>query len=647
MINSTETVIKIRNLHKNYEEISAVKGISLEIKKSEIFGIIGPDGAGKSSIFNIISGVMPSSSGDVSIVNDNYKDAKKNIGYITQQFSFYNDLTVDENITYNAGIRNIPRKIFKERKDKYLQMMGLEKFTSRLAMNLSGGMKQKLALCCVLVFQPEILLLDEPTTGVDPISRREFWDVLSSLASEDITIVIATPYLDEAERCNRIALIYDGQIQQIDTPENIKKSVNLKRLEIYTKHTEITENILLNAMSEKNSKIKDIQTFGSRLDALVINAEEVKQEIISLLNANKLELDKIIISDITMENVFVHNLREKGVIENFITFPYLKKSLNKFIIKNKNIEKIAIQASGLNKFFGSFQAVKNFNLDVNYGEIYGLLGANGAGKTTVMKILCGLSGASSGEVYLAGEKENLKSSYFRQKIGYMSQKFTLYNDLTVLENLKFYCGIYNVPEEVQKDRIKWILETSGLSGQENMLTGKLPGGWKQRVAFGASVIHEPEILFLDEPTSGVDPIARRQFWKSIEDFALHNTAIIVTTHYLEEADHCNRISFMSAGEIIAEGSPDSIKSSQTGTLIEFTVDFPQKANFVLKTILEQWKVSIFGEKLHVVLDNPEIEIPKIYSFLKENQINVFSYNKIPFSLEDAFISIIKRSDNGR
>jgi len=638
MINTASSVIKIKNLHKKYDKNHAVKGVDLEVNEGEIFGIIGPDGAGKTSIFEILAGVLPLTEGNMEFFGYDVQEARKEIGFLTQQFSFYEDLTVDENIKYSAGMRNIRPDVLKERRDKYLKLMGLEKFTKRLAGQLSGGMKQKLALCCVLVFQPKILLLDEPTTGVDPISRREFWDVLTALSSENVTIIVATPYLDEAERCNRIALIYDGQFQQIGTSEELKQSLNLKRLEIITDKIEEAENVLIKASSEQNSTIQDVQTFGDRLDVLVKDVDAGKTEVTSLLDANNLSLNKIIPAEITLENVFVLRLRQKNSTPEFISFPY--KTENE---KNNNIKKTAISASSLNKMFDSFQAVKNFNLEVNYGEIYGLLGANGAGKTTAIKMLCGLLDVTSGNISLAGQSENLRSHQLRQKIGYMSQKFTLYDDLTILENLKFYCGVYNVPVELQNSKIQWVLETSGLLGQENLLTGELPGGWKQRVSFGASVMHEPEILFLDEPTSGVDPLARRQFWKLIRDFAGHNTAIIVTTHYLEEAEHCNRIAFMSRGEIISEGSPDNIKSSQQGVLLEIALDEPQKANFVLKNTMESWRVSLFGNKLHVLLDNPEIEIAQINLILKENKIEVFSVIQIPFSLEDSFISIIERS----
>ncbi|MDP5018364.1 MAG: ABC transporter ATP-binding protein, partial [Dolichospermum sp.] len=306
---------------------------------------------------------------------------------------------------------------------------------------------------------------------------------------------------------------------------------------------------------------------------------------------------------------------------------------------------IAIYANNLNRVFGKFQAVKSVNVEVRYGEIFGLLGANGAGKTTTIKMLCGLLAASGGEISLGGETGNLRSAKLRKRIGYMSQKFTLYDDLTILQNLEFYSGVYSVPRKLRREKIDWVISTCGLEGQENMLTGQLPGGWKQRVAFGASVMHEPDILFLDEPTSGVDPLARRQFWKLINDFARNGTAILVTTHYLEEAEQCNRMSFMVAGEIAAEGSPSYIKSSQPGQLIEIIVNQNQAASKLLKQQFDSWRVSIFANSLHIVLDNPETEISQVMQLLKSANFMVESLRPIPFSLEDAFIGIVQRIDN--
>ena len=295
-------------------------------------------------------------------------------------------------------------------------------------------------------------------------------------------------------------------------------------------------------------------------------------------------------------------------------------------------------------------AVQKVDLAIHYGEIYGLLGANGAGKTTTIKMLCGLLEPTRGRMSLAGQTSNLRSSTIRQKIGYMSQRFTLYDDLTIQQNLEFYCGVYQVPQKLRHKRIDWVLATCGLVGRETMLTGQLPGGWKQRVAFGASVMHEPEILFLDEPTSGVDPLARRQFWRLINEFARQGTAILVTTHYLEEAEQCNRMGFMVAGEVVAQGTPTEIKAAQPGQLLEMVVargasspENPlQAAADLLKQHLAPWRVSIFGDRLHLVLDHPDQEIPQIETLLKSAKIKIDSLRPIPFSLEDAFIGIVQR-----
>ncbi len=641
-ITSNNPVISVQNLIKRYGNFTAVKGINFEVYKGEIFGLIGPDGAGKTSTFHILGGVMESSGGDVQILGKLPRLARLNIGYLTQQFSLYLDLSIDENLSYSGGLRQVPPEQFEQRKDKYLRLMGIERIGNRLAGQLSGGMKQKLALCCALVSQPDILLLDEPTTGVDPVSRREFWDILAALASEGMTIVVATPYLDEAERCNRIALMYEGQINEIATLPELRLHLGLERLEVRTPNLAGAEKVL-EEIAHHRSSIADIQTFGDRLDVLVAHGEKDEKAVRQAFYESNIPIQSIQISDATLENVFVTRLRQQGSDPLFIPFPRAKSANLTF---NPTTAKVAIGAINLQKTFGKFRAVKGVNLKINYGEIYGLLGANGAGKTTTIKMLCGLLPATSGQMTLAGESDNLRSGALRKRIGYMSQKFTLYDDLTIQQNLEFYCGVYQVPRQLQQQKISWVLETCGLVGRENMLTGKLPGGWKQRVAFGASVMHEPEILFLDEPTSGVDPLARRQFWRIINDFARQGTAILVTTHYLEEAEQCNRMGFMVAGEVVLEGSPSEIKAAQPGQLIELRVDRNQQAANLLKNYLEPWRVSIFGDRLHVVLDHPSTELLEIRSHLEANQIKLFSDRPVPFSLEDAFIGTVQRSEAG-
>jgi ABC-2 type transport system ATP-binding protein len=652
-----DEVIQIKNLYKRYGKLVAVKGIDLTIAEGEIFGLIGADGAGKTTTFHILAGVMEATSGEVRVLDNKPRDARLYTGYLTQKFSLYLDLSIDENLRYTAGLRQVPQKLYEERRTKYLKLMDLDRFSDRLAGRLSGGMKQKLALCCALISRPKVLLLDEPTTGVDPVSRREFWDVLAAIASEGVTIVVATPYLDEAERCNRIALMHEGEIRQMGTLAQLRDSLGLQRLEVRTKDLETAEKILVGTYHDTslqqttNTDIVDVQTFGDRLDVLVNNADRAEAEIRNIFNQQKLDLKEIQVSDPTLENVFVTRLRELGDEPESIPFPRDRIGVGAdghSPLQDKHSplqesQNVAIAASSLRKDFGNFQAVKNVDLEIRYGEIYGLLGANGAGKTTTIKILCGLLEPSAGKISLAGETNNLRSGELRRRIGYMSQKFTLYDDLSILQNLEFYCGVYGVPARSRRQKIDWVLATCGLVGKENMLTGHLPGGWKQRVAFGAAVMHEPEILFLDEPTSGVDPLARRQFWHLINDFARSGTAILVTTHYLEEAEQCNRMGFMVAGETVTQGSPSEIKTMQPGQLIEMAVDRTQDASNLLKTELASWRVSIFGDRLHIVLDRPDSEIPQVRSILENSKIKVHSLRSIPFSLEDAFIGIVQRT----
>ncbi|MEH1816280.1 MAG: ATP-binding cassette domain-containing protein [Nostoc sp.] len=650
---STQSIY-IQGLHKHYGRLAAVRGIDLTVQQGEMFGLIGPDGAGKTTTFHILGGVMEPTAGEVQIFGQLARDARSITGYLTQQFSLYLDLNINENLRYAAGLRQVPDDLFWTRRDRLLRLMNLEQFGDRQAGQLSGGMKQKLALCCVLISQPQVLLLDEPTTGVDPVSRREFWDVLAQLSAEGMTIVVATPYLDEAERCHRVALMYEGQIQKIGTPASLRSSLALHRLEVHTSNLQLSEQVLLQAAQ---ANIVDVQTFGDRLDVLVKDITLGCTQVHDLLQQQQLSNFSIESSSPTLENVFVTHLRQQGLATQFFPFPRAKATNQQWKLENYRLtvagdreinpssSSIAIYAHNLNRFFGNFQAVKSVNLEVRYGEIFGLLGANGSGKTTTIKMLCGLLKASGGVISLGGETSNLRSTQLRRRIGYMSQKFTLYDDLTILENLEFYCGVYGVPRKLRQEKIDWVIAICGLERQEKMLTGQLPGGWKQRVAFGASVMHEPDILFLDEPTSGVDPLARRQFWKLINDFARNGTAILVTTHYLEEAEQCNRMSFMVAGETVISGSSSSIKASQPGKLMEVIVNQNQAAADLLKQHLDPWRVSIFADSLHIVLDEPDRELPRLLKLIESAKITISRVRPISFSLEDAFIGIVQRSQN--
>ena len=350
-----------------------------------------------------------------------------------------------------------------------------------------------------------------------------------------------------------------------------------------------------------------------------------------------LPIDDIRVDEPTLENTFVATLRSLGHGMHDDPFPsrHDHRSMR---------GKVAIDARNLTKQFGTFTAVHNVSLQVRYGEIYGLLGANGAGKTTTIKMLCGLLEPTQGAMKLAGEQGSLRTTAVREQIGYMSQKFSLYNDLTIAENLEFFAGVYGIPEEEREKKMRWVLRFSGLEEQQNQITGSLPGGWKQRVAFGSAISHEPGIVFLDEPTSGVDPLARRAFWTMINHLADTGTAVLVTTHYLEEAEQCNRLGLMVAGELLLEGSPTEIKAQQKGHLLEFRVDQTQRAADVLKSETDRWRVSIFGRRLHVISDQPaESAIRATAEKLAAQGIHVLDAREGRFSLEDVFISVVEHA----
>ncbi len=628
--------IEVRDLWKRYGTLEAVRGISFEVERGEIFGLIGADGAGKTTTFQILAGVMEATSGTAQIFGKPAREARSQTGYLTQAFSLYPDLSVMENIRYVGDLRHVPPVEINERGHEYLKSFDMDRFSSRLASQLSGGMKQKLALVCALVPEPSILLLDEPTTGVDPVSRREFWDTVAHLAAQGLTVLVATPYLDEAERCHRIALIHLGQIQQIGTPDEIRGGLHAKRIELRTPK-------LQEAMAElkeapgSDSQILDVQRFGDRLDLLSHSPEQAKKDVQRIMSEKGLPIDDIRVDEPTLENTFVATLRSLGQGMHDEPFPnrHDHRSLR---------GQVAIGASHLTKKFGSFTAVHDVSLQVRYGEIYGLLGANGAGKTTTIKMLCGLLEPTQGAMMLAGEKDSLRSTAIREQIGYMSQKFSLYNDLTIAENLDFFAGVYGVPPEERAEKQSWVLRFSGLEGHQDQVTGSLPGGWKQRVAFGSAITHEPRIVFLDEPTSGVDPLARRAFWTMINHLADSGTAVLVTTHYLEEAEQCNRLGLMVAGELLLEGTPSEIKAQQTGHLLEFRVDQTQRAADILKSETEHWRVSIFGSRLHIITDDEvDAAIHATTAKLTSEGIHVLEAREGRFSLEDVFITVVERA----
>ncbi len=632
-----EVAVRVDRLTKHYGNLEAVRGISFEVAKGEIFGFIGPDGAGKTTTFEILAGVMRATSGEIDVLGKPAREARAQTGYLTQSFTLYPDLTVMENIRYVGDLRLTPRQVVTSRARHYLAAFGMDPFEERLASQLSGGMQKKLALVCALVSEPAVLLLDEPTTGVDPVSRREFWDSLAQLSSEGLTILVATPYLDEAERCNRVALMHLGQIAQLDTPSALRNSIHAQRLEVRV--ADLRRAQLATPALAAIGGVLDVQRFGDHLDVLAADSavEPVTAAVESVLDAANLQHARIRPDEPSLENVFVASIREANP-QGEAEFPFVKP-------RRATLGSTAIAAERLFKRFGTFVAVNDLSLDIRFGEIYGLLGANGAGKTTTVRMLCGLLEPSSGVVTLAGERGNVRSESIRRRVGYMSQKFSLYDVLTVIENLEFFAGVYEIPVERRHTTIQWVLDFSGLRGREHTITGSLPGGWKQRVAFGSAIMHEPDVLFLDEPTSGVDPIARRAFWGLINQLADRGTAVLVTTHYLEEAEQCNRVGFVSAGRLIAEGTPTQVKESQTGHLIECRVDDVSRAMRALSADAQPWRVSVFGDRLHVVSDaDTDVAIAQTRAALEAAGVRVFEVREAHFSLEDVFIGAVQRAE---
>ncbi|HEY7254756.1 MAG TPA: ATP-binding cassette domain-containing protein [Methylomirabilota bacterium] len=624
--------IRVAGLTKRYGEVEAVRGIDLEVPPGEIFGLIGPDGAGKTSTFQVLGGVMPATAGTAELMGRPAREARPFVGYLTQAFSLYPDLSVQENIRYVGELRLVPREEIEGRGRRYLEMFGMDRFGDRLAGRLSGGMRQKMALACALVAEPRILLLDEPTTGVDPVSRREFWDTLVDLSSHGMTIVVATPYLDEAERCHRVALMHQGRLVRTGTPAEIRDGLGLTRLELRTPDLRAAEAALAG-----RDGIADVQRFGDRLDVMVRDAAAGERAVRAALGAAGQGEASLRPGAPTLENAFVSILQSLEGEARAPDFPGRRR-------EERHSQTVAIGARGLGKTFGGFTAVQGVDLEIRPGEVYGLLGANGAGKTTTIKMLCGLLEPSEGVVELAGERGALRSEAVRQQVGYMSQRFSLYDDLTIEENLDFFAGVYQVPPARRAERKRWVLEFAGLEGRGGQLTRSLPGGWKQRVAFGAAVMHEPRVLFLDEPTSGVDPIARRAFWTMINRLADSGTAILVTTHYLEEAEQCNRLGFMVGGELVAEGTPTGIKAAQGGRVLELRVDDPIRAMSRLRSELERWRVSLFGDRIHVIVDgDPDEAARELRARLERAAIRTLEVTQQDYSLEDVFILIVERN----
>lgn len=541
--------ITLNQLHKQFAKISALAPLSLTLTSGGVIGLVGPDGAGKTTLLRMLAGLLTPTSGHLTVAGYNpltEKDKLRSIlGYMPQKFGLYEDLTVIENLNLFADLRNITGSERQTTFDRLLAFTDLARFTDRFAGKLSGGMKQKLGLACTLLGQPKVLLLDEPGVGVDPISRQELWKMVHALADDGILIIWSTSYLDEAEQCQDILLLNQGQLLFRGAPAVLTKRVQGRAYLLqadYPHRTLLQQALALPQVSDGVIQGHDIR--------LILKDGSDPERLRQQLPTQAITLKP---TDGRFEDAFIDLL---GGIET-------KHSVLADIMPPIEVKagEIVIEAKALTKTFGHFIATDHVDFKVKRGEIFGLLGPNGAGKSTTFKMMCGLLKISSGNALVLGL--NLKTSAItaRQHIGYMAQRFSLYDKLTVAQNLSFFSGIYGLVGQTQRDAINEMISAFNFKPILTEKPESLPLGFKQRLALACALMHKPAIIFLDEPTSGVDPITRREFWIHINSLVGKGVTVMVTTHFMDEAEYCDRIGLVNRGKLIALGSPDELKQT--------------------------------------------------------------------------------------
>jgi ABC-2 type transport system ATP-binding protein len=557
--------LRLENVRRSFRsgkrEIQAVGGISATAAYGAVTGLIGPDGAGKTTLMRLIAGLLRADGGRVDAlgvdVARNPLAVQARLGYMPQRFGLYEDLSVRENLDLYADLQGVPKAARKERYAELLHMTGLGPFTSRMAGRLSGGMKQKLGLACTLVHPPELLLLDEPTVGVDPVSRRELWQIIDHLTREGhTTVLFSTAYLDEAERCTAVLLIHEGRLLGSGPPASFTSEMRghsffaaatLGRRQLQARLADVPG--VIDAVIQgsrvrlvtETPVLPDPATLASQAPDLVFTPTSPRFE------------DSFVARLRTQQNHRKPNMPSTGIMERDATALRPRGSAP------SASDEAVITVEHLTRRFGSFVAVNDVTFTVRRGEIFGLLGANGAGKSTTFRMLCGLLPPSQGKLRVAGFDLRTAAAPARRHIGYMAQKFSLYADLSVRENLRFFSGAYQLHGARQQERIDWAVTEFDLRPMLQATARDLPLGFKQRLALACALMHEPRILFLDEPTSGVDPLARREFWRRINGLAEGGVTILITTHFMEEAEYCDRLVIMAQGRILTEGTPEAIK----------------------------------------------------------------------------------------
>jgi len=554
------SVLTLRRVGKRFvvgkRVVQALRNLSLEVRPGHVTGLIGPDGAGKTTLMRLAVGLLVPDEGEIRTLGlDAMRESlavQANVGYMPQRFGLYEDLSVQENLDLYADLQGVLEEERPGRYEELMRMTGLARFTGRLAGRLSGGMKQKLGLACTLVRSPRLLLLDEPTVGVDPVSRRELWEIVYRLVREEgMTVVLSTSYLDEAERCEEVFLMHEGDLVGQGPPRLLREQA---RGRTYLVSAPGQRKRAVQAQLAAAASVVDALIQGERV-RLVMDGE-MPPDLARLLPA----LPGVALQPAPprLEDSFVTLLRRRQAEKGAAAPPRQPVGPP----QPRNGDGPVIEVRGVKRRFGDFYAVKGVTFQVGRGEVFGLLGANGAGKSTTFRMLCGLLPATEGALRVAGVDLRHAAATARARVGYMSQRFSLYGNLSVAENLRFFSSAYGLGGNRQQEQIDWALGQFELGPMADTNSIDLPLGHKQRLAMACALMHEPEILFLDEPTSGVDPIARREFWSHINSLAEQSVTVMVTTHFMEEAEYCDRLAIMADGEILALGTPEEIKRRQ-------------------------------------------------------------------------------------
>jgi len=564
-VDKNSLVLEAQGLKKIFRAgdrtIEALKGVDVQVRSGMVTGLIGPDAAGKSTFMRLAAGLMKPSDGSVYVLGldaaAESQQIHEKIAYMPQRFGLYEDLTVQENLDLYADLQLFPRTKRKERYKRLMEMTGLAPFMDRLAGRLSGGMKQKLGLACCLIRPPEFLILDEPTVGVDPVSRRELWEIVYSQVDQlGMSVLVSTAYLDEAERCSRVVLLHDGRIIGSGKPGDFSAKMAGR---VFLLNPARKEKRILQLRLSQKPQVVDALIQGDRIRLVMSEQLEPDQVGSSLSLPDQIEITPV---EPRFEDAFIYLLRQKGD-----TATEVREAENQGEDIGLGIHKpvqgsrtdVVIDVQRLTKRFGEFYAVREITFQVRRGEIFGLLGANGAGKSTTFRMLCGLLPPTSGKLLVAGCDMLTAGPAAKKMIGYMAQKFSLYEDLTSRENLEFFSHAYGLSGRVRQEKIAWAMDAFGLEKVAGVRSRNLPLGFKQRLSLAAALMHEPDVLFLDEPTSGVDPVTRREFWRHINVLAEAKVTIMVTTHFLEEAEYCDRLVIMADGTILDQGTPDEVR----------------------------------------------------------------------------------------